>query len=86
MLFTVPLHVSSGHGRAPLHFALRRVVFRCVFLASVSATRNKTRKHKMQRVVSKRVFCLPSDIHLRNLQSLNDSGSTMTAHGSLDPI
>jgi hypothetical protein len=30
----------------------------------VSATRSKTRKHEKQRVVSKRVFCLPSDIHL----------------------
>jgi hypothetical protein len=30
----------------------------------VSATRKKKpRKHEMQRVVSKRVFCLPSDIH-----------------------
>jgi hypothetical protein len=48
---------------APLYFALRHVVFRFVFLASVSATRNKTRKHEKQRVVSKRVFCLPSDIH-----------------------
>jgi hypothetical protein len=49
---------------ASLYFALRHVVFRFVFLASVSATRDKTRKHEMQRVVSKRVFCLPSDIHL----------------------
>jgi hypothetical protein len=49
---------------APLYFALRHVVFRFVFLASVSATRNKTRKHEMQRVVSKRVVCLPSDINL----------------------
>jgi hypothetical protein len=31
----------------PLYLALRHVVFRFVFLASVSATRNKTRKHEM---------------------------------------
>jgi hypothetical protein len=31
-----------------------------VFLVSVSATLNKTRKHEMQRVVSKRV-CLLTD-------------------------
>jgi hypothetical protein len=41
--------------RTPVYFALRHM-FRFVFLASVSATRNKTRKHEKHCVVSKRGF------------------------------
>jgi hypothetical protein len=52
--------------RTPV-FRIAYVVFRVVFLASVSATRNKTRKHERQRVVSKRGFCLQSDIHLTSI-------------------
>jgi hypothetical protein len=52
---------------APQARAQRYVVFRFVFLASMSATRNKTCKHEMQRVVSKRDFCLSSDIHFTKI-------------------
>jgi hypothetical protein len=68
---------------APLYFALRHAVFRFVFLASVSATRNKPRKHKMQRIVSKRVFCLPSVIHFTRLFQL--TRTSYTCRTSLHP-
>jgi hypothetical protein len=56
MLFTVPLHVSSGYPQPFISHSVYDVVFRFAFLASVSATRNKTRKHEMQRVFSKGFF------------------------------
>jgi hypothetical protein len=70
---------------APLYFASRHVVFRFVFLPSVSATRNKARKHEKHNVVSKRVFCLPSDVHLRQSQAVHKhsvkiSNSGLSSH------
>jgi hypothetical protein len=43
---------------APLYFALRHVVFRFVFLASVSATQNKTRKTRKTTRCFKACFLL----------------------------
>jgi hypothetical protein len=53
-----------------LYFTLRHFVFRFVFVDSVSATQNKTRKHEKQCVVSKHVFCLPSVIHFRSMKGI----------------